>query len=286
LLIAPITYGYGYVGLVASYLVATTLTASAVFLLLGFPGRIALDHFVRDVRRFVAVGVPIQLAITGSWFLYTADRLGILVAGGPTTLGLWTLATLCSSVIWAFPPAIDQVLFAAFHESLAATKGRESLATLADRGMMMAGLVVAVSVVILQFLLSPVVNLLLPAFAEGIEPARIYIMGSAVAIMVAIPARVLQALGRSMHFTLIVITGSALMLLLTAITLRTGGSLSVVAAVVSGVHLGVLFAVLRIYFVALGSEFRDAIRSSVRWALAPSAALALSTIAIVLGGPK
>jgi O-antigen/teichoic acid export membrane protein len=275
---------FDYLGLVGSYALSCLVAGSAVFVLMGFPGRAAPRLLLSDLRGFLAVSVPVQIAIAGSWILLTADRLGILFAAGPATLGVWTLATLCSSVVWAIAPAVDQVLFAAFHETLALGKGPPSVAALADRGLLLVSLLVAVSVVVLQIALVPVVDHLLPGFRPGLGAARVYVMGSAFAMMVGIPARALQALGVNRLYTAIVMTGALLILVFTWLTLRIGASLSLVAIVVSSVHVSVLVVVLLVYFRAVGADLRAVFHSSLRWAAAPSVALVVSIVAATLDG--
>jgi O-antigen/teichoic acid export membrane protein len=141
------------------------------------PARPALD--TARLRRMLAIGFPLALTLFTTTMLATADRLVVAAYGGTRLLGLYALAVSIAGIGGTMAWVVRTVIFPSVYRQ-AATEG--------------AGLAIRdhIRITLLPFarwfppllglgalLVGPVIMVFLPAYAEAVGPARIFIFTGA-----------------------------------------------------------------------------------------------------------
>lgn len=216
----------GLGGALAGFAVASFVAAT--FMLHHVPARPGLD--VARLRRLVRIGLPMMSAEFLVTALGTADRLVVAALGGMTLLGHYAFAAgiagMANAFAWVVRTVVFPDLYGRAEEANAEAAVREHLRELVLPFARLYPPVLG----LLALGIGPAVHMLIPDYADAVEPARIFIF-TGVAFGFSSLAS-LSAVTADRQKMLPLFSGSALLLDvgLSALALWSGAGLVGVAA--------------------------------------------------------
>ena len=141
--------------------------------------KIALSWNWRDLLPLTRTGFPIMAAGLLYSLLTSVDRWVILTLLGAEALGHYTLVILCRGILSLLPAVVSQQMYPRMAFRYGQTGNKRSLFPLVIRQSLM-GTAVTVPILAIVYVALPfLVDRFLPAYALGVTPARILLVGLA-----------------------------------------------------------------------------------------------------------
>jgi O-antigen/teichoic acid export membrane protein len=182
-----------------------------------------------DLRSLIAVGFPIMIAGVLYGLLISVDRWVILTFLDVEALGHYSLAIICVGVLGLLPSVISQQMYPRMAYRYGATRDERSLWPLVLR-QSAAGTAVTLPVLALVYLALPtLVTHFMPAYAPGLIPARILLIGLAFIPLAGGVGNFLNTVGRQVTYMIVQGCAVAINLCLDLLFVKLGWGLIGVA---------------------------------------------------------
>jgi O-antigen/teichoic acid export membrane protein len=195
-----------------------------------------------SVRRMLRVGFPLVLTMAAGILLATADRWIVALWGGPEMLGYYAFAGSATTVAVALAMVVRNVVFPQVYGDAASQGAAPALRSHLDRILLPYARMLPPVLGTLALVLTPVIAATIPAYAEAIAPARLFLLAGAAMGLVSIASIGAVAAGEQRRLPWYAGTALALTCGLSVVALMEGQGLGGVAGATFAGHL--LFAAL------------------------------------------
>ena len=187
----------------------------------------------RELRPLVKTGFPIMTVGLLYSLLTSVDRWVILNFLGVEALGHYTLAILCLGVLSLLPAVVAQQMYPRMAFRYGQTQDKRALLPLIVRQSLMALAVTLPTLALVYVSLPALVGLFLPAYAPGIAPARILLVGLAFIPLAGGVANFLNTVDKQVYYMMVQAGAVVVDLALDLFMVKIGWGLSGVALGVS-----------------------------------------------------
>ncbi len=201
LVVLPLAYAWRVPG----YILGQALVAVALGLFIARTAqfRTALSWHWPDLRPLLHIGFPIMIAGVLYSLLISVDRWVILTFLDVEALGHYSLAIICLGVLGLLPSVISQQMYPRMAFQYGVTRDERGLWPLMLR-QSAASAAVTLPVLALVYLALPTLVIhFLPAYAPGLAPARILLIGLAFIPLAGGVGNFLNTVGRQVTYMIV-----------------------------------------------------------------------------------
>lgn len=140
--------------------------------------RLSVDKYL--LRRIIISGMPLLINSLIWTIVNSIDKFIILGFINTEALGVYSIAQMAFSYMVLIPTAMSQLFYVKLGKVYGATKDVRKLNSVAIKYTLVLAMVISYIVLCAYFLIGPLVNWIMPKYAEGIKAAQILLLGLAV----------------------------------------------------------------------------------------------------------
>lgn len=182
------------------------------------------------LRRLLDVGFPVAVALAASSVLVTVDRLVVAAFGGTELLGQYAFAAAIATAAATLAWVVRTVVFTDVYRGSKDRGAGSAVRDLLDRTVLPFAFLYPPVLGVAALGIAPVVDLLFPAYADAVAPARLFIFVGAAAGFSGLGSLGAVAASRQRQLPLFAALALLLNLALSVLALLGGAGIEGVAA--------------------------------------------------------
>lgn len=218
---------FGVPGMLLATGVAYSFMIAYLVLCLKLPVRLLLPQ--REIRRLMAIGLPIMVYGVMNVSLMNIDKITTVALLGTTSLGFYTLATMVKTYAWTVPSVIGMVMYPRLQERYGATGDPLHLKNMFLFPLIILAAFTPIFIGTLFFGTQFLAYTFLPDYASGLDSVRNIVIGTFFLAITVPAAQLMITLNKQLVLVAVSGVGIALAWGLNVLLIRRGMGIAGVA---------------------------------------------------------
>jgi O-antigen/teichoic acid export membrane protein len=169
---------FGLNGIFLALFFTFFLGAIYLFFFSGFNLGINLKVPLKEIKRLLSIGIPIELSSLSRMLFSTIDRFMIIIFLGRLELGLYSIATMAYNFLLPLPRGVYSVIFPKFIEEFGKSDDIKKVRDYLVKPTMIFAYLFPIVIGIILIILPLVVEYILPRYQAGLFSANILVLST------------------------------------------------------------------------------------------------------------